>query len=58
MRLLRSLTPLVFATYAFAQSGSIFTPGNIVVTRSVYTGNPTTVTPGQALPPTGGSPPR
>jgi uncharacterized protein (TIGR03437 family) len=38
---------------AFAQIGSFpgFTPGNIVVSRSVYTGTATTVTLGEALPP-------
>jgi len=51
LRFLRSLSPLVFATATFAQTGPVFTPGNIVVTRSVYTGDATTVTPGQALPP-------
>jgi len=51
LRLLRSLSPLVFAATSFAQTGPVFTPGNIVVTRSVYTGDATTVTPGQTLPP-------
>jgi uncharacterized protein (TIGR03437 family) len=38
---------------AFAQSGSFsgFTPNNLVVSRSVYTGTASTVTIGQALPP-------
>jgi uncharacterized protein (TIGR03437 family) len=38
---------------AFAQIGSFpgFAPGNIVVSRSVYTGTATTITVGEALPP-------
>ncbi|MGD1070744.1 MAG: hypothetical protein ABSB15_11440 [Bryobacteraceae bacterium] len=36
---------------AFAQSFTGFTPGNIVLSRSVYTGNATTLAAGQILPP-------
>jgi hypothetical protein len=41
------------AALALAQSGSFsgFTPGNLVVTRTVYTGTASTVTVGQPLPP-------
>jgi hypothetical protein len=41
---------VVFATYA--QGGSTyFTPGNLLVSRSVYDNNPNNVTVGQTLPP-------
>jgi uncharacterized protein (TIGR03437 family) len=42
-----------FSASALAQSSSFsgFTPGNLVVSRSVYTGDPTTVVVGQPLPP-------
>src|SRR5579871_4555525 len=45
--LLAGLTPLAIAQSTF----SGFSPGNLVVTRSVYTGDATTVIAGQALPP-------
>jgi hypothetical protein len=41
----------VLATVCSAQSFPGFTSGNIVVTRSVYSGDATTVVVGQALPP-------
>jgi uncharacterized protein (TIGR03437 family) len=47
------IATLLTTGVAFAQSGSFpgFSPGYIVVSRSVYTGTPTTVTVGEALPP-------
>jgi uncharacterized protein (TIGR03437 family) len=45
------LAPFVCAAALHAQSNTGFTAGNIVVTRSVYSGDATTVTVGQALPP-------
>ena len=49
-----TLVPAVFAFAAvgYAQSSfSGFVSGNIVVTRSVYTGDATTITIGEPLPP-------
>jgi len=40
---------------AFGQSFTGFTPGNLVVFRSVYTGDASTVTKGQTLPPVCGT---
>src|ERR1035438_4937991 len=40
-----------FGVSAFAQSFNGFTSGNIVVTRSVYTGTASTLAAGQPLPP-------
>ena len=39
------------AVAAGQSTSNVFTPGNLVVTRSVYTGDATTVTVGQFLPP-------
>src|ERR1700694_270747 len=43
----------MIAAVALAQTGSFsgFTPGNLVVTRTVYTGTASTITVGQPLPP-------
>ena len=47
-----SFTVLGFAVAVSAQNGSNhFTPGNIVVSRSVYDNNPNNVQVGQTLPP-------
>lgn len=47
-----SLTVLGFAVAVSAQNGSnYFSPGNIVVSRSVYDNNPNNVQVGQLLPP-------
>src|SRR5215471_6894093 len=47
-----SLTIVLLATTAaFAQPFTGFTPGNLVVSRTVYTGDTTTLTIGQPLPP-------
>jgi len=52
LRPTRALAAFAFAGALCAQSNfSGFSPGNIVVTRSVYTGDATTVAVGQALPP-------
>ena len=54
MRIVPTYLYLVsFATLAFGQSSSFtgFTSGNLVVSRSVYTGDATTVQAGQPLPP-------
>jgi uncharacterized protein (TIGR03437 family) len=49
---LRALAMLTFSGAVYAQSTFPgFTSGNIAVTRSVYTGDATTVSIGQALPP-------
>ena len=42
---------LMFGVISSLPAASIFTPGNLVVSRSVYTGTSSTVTVGQALPP-------
>lgn len=46
-----TLLTLGLAVSAFAQSFSGFTTGNIVVSRSVYTGSAATLAAGQPLPP-------
>jgi len=50
-RTLRLLCALAFAVSAFAQSFSGFTQGNIVVSRSVYSGTAASLAVGQPLPP-------
>src|ERR1035441_6887138 len=51
MRTARLLYALSLGVSAFAQSFSGFTSGNIVVSRSVYTGTASTLAAGQPLPP-------
>jgi len=46
-----ALTTLVGSAPAFAQNTIVFSPGNLVVSRSVYDNNARTVTVGQTLPP-------
>ena len=48
---LNALALAAGASTVFAQSFAGFTSGNLVVSRSVYTGDQTTVTVGQPLPP-------
>src|SRR5260370_8661195 len=64
--ILLSLTiALITGSVAYAQKDSdYFLPGNLVVSRTVYDNNPSTIQPGATLPPNcastlgGGSPPR
>src|SRR5260370_41943973 len=63
--ILLSLTiALITGSVAYAQKDSdYFLPGNLVVSRTVYDNNPSTIQPGATLPPNcastlGGCPPR
>jgi len=53
-RICRSTAAILLSGFSgllFGQGFSGFTPGNLMVSRSVYTGNATTVTVGELLPP-------
>jgi len=46
-----TVTVIVAAVTVSAQSGSAFSPGNLVISRSVYDNNPNNVKVGETLPP-------
>jgi hypothetical protein len=46
-----SIVAVLLSAAAFGQSGTPFTSGNLVVSRTVYTGDANTVAVGQSLPP-------
>ncbi len=50
-----ALIALLYLPAVLAQPFPGFTPGNLVLSRSVYTGDATTVTVGQQLPPVCGT---